>query len=150
MEKFKDWTTDIEAQDIATKLQAKYGVIFGEYEFSKICFLRMMTKKSKEAAKIISTGFPFDVKDNFVYYVLIFDKCWQILSDEQRYLTIFDMLLSMSSEGFDPESNNYAKISQKDVKEFSELLAATNMLYNWSEPGVKVPNILVEEKKEDV
>jgi len=142
MAKFQDFTNDIEAQDIAEKLQKKFEM-FEEHDLTKISFLRVMNKENKDAVKTISFGFPADAFLPFVYVMMVYDKRWQQISDEQRIAAIFQQMVSIEKGGFDIESNNYAKIRRRDVSEYSEVLCAVGMNYNWQEIGIQnVPNIL--------
>jgi hypothetical protein len=141
MSKFVDWTAEIEAQGIAQKLQEKFPTIFGTHDLTKISWMKMK-KKSADCCKIIKTGFPFDAFANYVYYVLVYEGIWSTLSLEQKVATVFEQLIAMEPDGFDGESNNYAKLRKKDVNEYSELLCAVQLNINWKKAGASVPNLL--------
>ena len=144
MPKFQDYSTDLEAQSIATAIQEKFGEMFEGHDLSRVAFYRVR-KDSKVPTKVVKTGFPFDaVGGTYVYYVLVFENMWERYSDEQRKMAILEALLHIPHDGFDEESNNYAKLRKRDVSEYSETLAAAGGVYNWKEEGVRVGDILEE------
>jgi len=153
MAKFMDWTTDVESKNIAEQLQKKYEM-FSAFDLSKVAFMRVKGKDSKDVAKTTGSGFPFDAFTNFVYFVFVYDTKWALLSNDQRKVAIFQQLMSMYPEGFDTESNYYAKIRKKDVSEYSEVLCAVGGQFHWQEIGTPVPDLLddkvVGEMKERI
>ena len=149
MPKFQDYATDVEAQNIAVQIQERFPTMFEGHDLTRVAFYRVRGKNSKVPAKTIKTGFPFDaVGGTFIYYILIYDKIWELFSDEQKKIAVFEQLMGIPADGFDEESNNYAKLRRRDVNEYSEVLAASSGVYNWKEIGVIVPDIL-EEKEEN-
>jgi len=155
MSKEQDYSTDMEAQNIATELQERFPM-FENHDLSRVVFYRMKEKKSRVPTKITTTKFPFDaIGGTYIYFVEVYAKVWDFMSDEQRKIAIFEVLVAMHPDGFDEESNNYAKLRKRDVDEYSEVLCAAQGVYNWKEQGMKVTDIYElardkEEEKEDL
>ena len=148
MSKEQDYSTDMEAQNIATELQERFPM-FESHDLSRVVFYRMKAKNSKVPTKITTTKFPFDaIGGTYIYFVEVYNKIWETLSDEQRKIAIFEVLVAMHPDGFDEESNNYAKLRKRDVDEYSEVLCAAQGVYNWKQQGVDVVDIynLIKEK----
>ena len=57
-------------------------------------------------------------------------------------VAIFQQMVAVPAEGFDPGSNHYAKLRKKDVNDFTEVLSVVNLQVDWQNPGVNIQNIL--------
>lgn len=141
MAKFNDFSADVEVRDIAEKLQKKYPM-FEKHDLDKVYFARIRAKDCKEVCKTAAFGFPADSVVPYIYYVLTFENKWNLLSNEQKIAAVFQQLFSMEEDGFDVNSNKYGRVKRRDVAEYSEVLCAVGMRYDWAEIGVKIPNLL--------
>lgn len=146
MSKKIEWKQDLESSSIALRVMQRYDQIFSGIDLSKIRFIRILGKKSQKIVQLKSVGFPFNIDNKYVYYMMINNQKWKLLSEQQKNLAIMNGMYSIADGGTDQSSNGYGMKRKKDVQDFSVILSAAGGRYDWTMPGSQdIPNILSQE-----
>jgi hypothetical protein len=131
MAKFTAWELDTEAKMIAEKLIEKYPQLFRHIDVEKICFVRILNKKSTIPTKVEGVKFPASIYCNNVYFVNVYNDCWATLETAHRNLAIAQALYSIHVNGFEESSNKYGKLVKPDVVTFLEISCMAGNIPNW-------------------
>ena len=142
-----EWREDSEVMGIAVQLVEKYPDMLGEIDLGKVRFVRILEKKAKKILAVKSCGFPFNIDNNYVYYIMINNNKWQMLNEKQKNLAVMGGLYTITPGGTDSGSVNYGKKRQKDVEDYSMVLCAAGGRYDWGQIGTDdIPNVLGDEE----
>ena len=145
MSKKMEWKEDAEVSGIALDLVEKYEDMFDGLDLNKLRFIRIMGKKGLNTIDVLGVGFPFNIDNNYVYYIMTNNFKWKVLSDEQKNLSVMDALYTIAPGGTDETSINYGLKRKKDINDFSIILSAAGGRYDWKMIGASgLPNVLKE------
>lgn len=150
MSKKMEWKEDAEVSGIALDLVEKYDEMFEGLDLSKLRFIRIMERKAVNIVDVLGVGFPFNIDNNYVYYIMTNNLKWNLLTEEQKNLAVMDALYTIAPGGTDVTSINYGQKRKKDINDYSIILGAAGGRYDWKEVGVSgLPNILEKEDKKE-
>lgn len=143
MPKNRDWSEDVEALDIATKLIDKYPKVFDGLDLTRVRFVRNMASASRVAGEVKPCSFPYDIDSPYAYYIIINNSYWKSLSEAQQTLAVMHLIYAIAPGGTDETSTNYARTRRHDIKDYNLIMAAAGGRYDWAEPGkTDLPNPL--------
>lgn len=117
--------TDYEVRnDVVTIMETmidKFPGVFSGFDTTKIQGVHLPdTFKQKKPITLKSVRFPYNVRDDMVYYVVVADGTWNEMNQKQRNLAVFHTMCSVPEGAFDPESKNYARVRKPDYELFAE------------------------------
>lgn len=143
MSKKMEWREDSEVMGIALQVVEHYSEIFDGLDLGKLRFLRILDKKSPKEIEVKSVGFPFIIDNPYVYYLMVNNMRWKMLSTEQRQLAVFRALYTISPGGTDESSTGYGRKRKRDIEDYSVVLGAAGGRYDWNLVGAsELPSIL--------
>ena len=125
--------------DQMEKIAAAFPVAFASFDVNQVGAVMTKDKKSKRAAKLHPIKYPDSVWiPGKVYIVEVFHENWAKMDDKQKNLSLFHLMCSIPSDGFDPTSKDYAKKRRPDYEMFREEFAVTGGVPDWMDnPGAR-------------
>ena len=141
-----EWREDSEVMGIALQVVEHYSEIFDGLDLGKLRFMRILDKKSPKEIEVKSVGFPFWIDNPYVYYLLVNNMRWKVLSNEQRQLAVFKALYTIAPGGTDETSTGYGRKRKRDIEDYSVVLGAAGGRYDWNTIGAsEIPSILSDD-----
>jgi hypothetical protein len=123
MSKFTDFETVPEAEEIHQKMVDKFPDVFKGVRTELIKFIGTRGKKTKLPVKPHPVKYPMSVYIDATYVYEVNLNLWHKLSRHKKNLAIFRTMCMIPSEGFVPESDDYAKILKPQIQMFINEMA---------------------------
>jgi hypothetical protein len=124
MARFQDYRSDHDAQDIVEKFVEKFPQIFEGFDVNGIEFITTCKKKSRQALRLRSCGYPAEVFIGKPYIVEVMDEVWKKMSQKKKNQSVFHLMCAIPNGAFDPASKYYGKKVRPQIVMFDLEFAA--------------------------